>query len=304
MEHQNQRDEDEDGSSLWNEGSDDCATIHFTKSAISKRVFHEDQHEEVHNVGNAAKMPKTTIEEKMRLYDGDFVGACLDTGAQRSVCGLSQARAYDRSQPRSLKLSPQSMRFKFGQQISQSIGTVNIRIPQDEASHITLDIHVVDLDIPLIIGLDVLKAHSLLVNYVENVLEFRELNVRRPLTYKREHVFLEWDQKSILFTREELTRLHLHFMHPAADKLFQLIRRAKPESATTSVKQIISEISSACLSCQEYRSRPLRFKASVPPDNIVFNQSISIDLLWLDEVPVLHVIDDHTEFFFFGTPFS
>lgn len=34
----------------------------------------------------------------------------------------------------------------------------------------------------------------------------------------------------------------------------------------------------------------------MPPQSIVFNRELSMDLLWLDKVPVLHVVDTHTAF--------
>lgn len=46
-----------------------------------------------------------------------FHGACLDTGAQRSVCGLGQARAYDKQYPNSLIAGRLDVRFKFGEQV-------------------------------------------------------------------------------------------------------------------------------------------------------------------------------------------
>lgn len=43
------------------------------------------------------------------------------------------------------------MRFKFGHEVAQIMGTVNIRLSQDECSHIPLNILIVDFDIPLTI---------------------------------------------------------------------------------------------------------------------------------------------------------
>lgn len=101
----------------------------------------------------------------------------------------------------------------------KSVGLIKIKLPLDEHSHIPLQIHVVDLDIPMIIGQDVIKWHSLLVNYINNQLEYRDMEHFPPMTYKGAHVFLVWDSHSIMFTRGELTRLHQHFMHPAPDSL-------------------------------------------------------------------------------------
>lgn len=161
-----------------------------------------------------------------------------------------------------------------------------------------MDIHVdvVDLDEALIIGLDILNSQGLLVNYIDNSLHFCEENIRRPLTYKFGHVFFEWDRKETFFTREELTRLHLHFMHPSSRRLFDLIARSDPTKATPSIRKLIESISEACSTCQSFKSAPLRFNASMPKDNVVFNHTISIYLVWLDERPAVHVIDEQTRF--------
>lgn len=291
MDHQASQKDDEK-SFPWLDDPDDSASMHFIREqpVIQHRLPRDA------SVLSTSNTTAATVTGHRRCYDGEFAGACLDTGAQRSVCGLAQAESYARNHPGSLTLKPRSLRFRFGHHVIQSMGKVNIRIPQGNNSHLSLSIHVVNLDIPLIIGLDVLKSYHLLINYLANQLEFPSTGTTMPLVYKRGHIFLEWDHQSILFTKAELTRLHLHFMHPAADRLFQLIKRASTHSATHSVKQLIENITSACRTCQEFKSRPIRFRASIPPGQLVFNESISIDLLWLENKPALHVIDDHTGF--------
>lgn len=240
------------------------------------------------NIGNQNN------NDKAKYGSSKFFGACLDTGAQRSVCGLEQARAYQRIYPNSLTMTKSNVQFKFGEQIEQGVGNVCIKVPVDEGNHIDLNVDVVDLDIPLIIGLDVLRGHKLLVNYIDNTMHFCNFKINRPIKHKLGHMFLEWDAHEILFTREELVRLHLHFMHPSASKLYQLISRADPSKANPTIKRLVEEVSTACDNCKSYRASPLRFKAAIPNDRIIFNQTISVDLLWLHERPVLHVLDDQT----------
>lgn len=43
-------------------------------------------------------------------------------------------------------------------------------------------------------------------------------------------------------------------------------------------------------------TRPLMFRASLYPDDIVFNHEIVVDLFWLEGRPVLHVVDTNTCF--------
>lgn len=43
-------------------------------------------------------------------------------------------------------------------------------------------------------------------------------------------------------------------------------------------------------------TNPFRFRASIPPDKIVLDHEVSMDLLWLEDVPILHIVDTHANF--------
>lgn len=178
----------------------------------------------------------------------------------------------------------------------QAIGKVNIRIPVQDVTHINLSIDVINMDIPLIIGLDMLRSYRLLVNYINDTIHFGNFDIKRTIKHKSGHVFLECNLHEILFTRKELVRLHTHFMHPSASRLFSSIARADTTKPNSSIQHLFEEITSACLKFQPYKSAPLRFKVSIPNDKILFNQMLSIDLLWLYERPVLRIIDEETGF--------
>lgn len=89
--------------------------------------------------------------------------------------------------------------------------------------------------------------------------------------------------------------LHI-FMHPSAFKLYSFISRSDPSKANLSIKNPVEQIIAACDNCKSYKSSPLRFKAAIPSDQILFSQIISVDFLWLYDKPVLHVIDKQTGF--------
>lgn len=139
-----------------------------------------------------------------------------------------------------------------------------------------------------------LSGHKLLINYINSTIFFCNFNVHRPMKHKTGNIFLEWTENEILFTLEELTRLHLHFMHTSASRLYQLIPRADPRKATPSIRKLNEDVSAACDSCKSYNASPLRFRTPIPSDQVIFNQVISTDLLWLHDRPVLQVIDDQT----------
>lgn len=155
-----------------------------------------------------AQLKTSDCQKESRRYDESIcMGACLDTGAQRSVCGRNQALAYDKIHPGALKKRHSSTQFKFGEQLATNTGIVWIKLPIHKNMHNDLHVNVIDLDIPLIIGLDILKSQRLSVNYIDDSLHFCNEDIERPLTYKFGHVFYEWDIHELFFTRQELTRL-------------------------------------------------------------------------------------------------
>lgn len=108
--------------------------------------------------------------------------------------------------------------------------------------------------------------------------------------------FIKYDEVSIFFTWLELTRLHLHFFHPSTDKCFQPLLSSDIFKAKPEVKGLLDDDSEACIKCMQYCERKYWFRVSLPPETIIFNQEITIGVLWLDNKRVLHVICTHTYF--------
>eukprot|EP00171_Calliarthron_tuberculosum_P001155 IDg1155t1 len=99
----------------------------------------------------------------------DFHGACIDTGAQKSVVGRMQAESYYRwlGLPL-LMMKSTNMVYKFGTYREPSIGTAKFKIPYADDREIVVELDVVNLNVPLLIGLDVLDKYKLFVDTVEN----------------------------------------------------------------------------------------------------------------------------------------
>lgn len=62
------------------------------------------------------------------------------------------------------------------------------------------------------------------------------------MTHKLGHMFVEWPSDMILFTHKELKKLHLSFFHPTAQKLYELVRRARPEDTSNDTKVVLEDI--------------------------------------------------------------
>lgn len=130
-----------------------------------------------------------------------------------------------------MNLTPSSTTFRFGDGKYESLGKLAIRIPTPNKSYIPLLIDVVSADVPHLLGLDRLDEEQIVPNNVTNQLEKDDGSWTMPITRKRGHLFMTWGSSTVLFTKYELQKLHRHLYHPSSNKLFNLIKRARPDQA-------------------------------------------------------------------------
>ena len=189
-----------------------------------------------------------------------FQGACIDTGAQRSVIGYRQLQSYCRENKKHIKIRPSKTVFKFGDGSYQSSGKMKIKIPTPKGKYMFVDFDIVNADVPMLIGLDVLDNEKMYANNVTNEL----VNVKNDwvmnLTRKFGHLFLQWYNPSkrlgTYFTKAELTKLHRHFHHPSSSKLLALIKRSKLCDADSKTRELLQEISNNCNTCKQFSTVP------------------------------------------------
>ena len=48
--------------------------------------------------------------------------------------------------------------------------------------------------------------------------------------------------------------------------------------------------------CEKHASRPKQFKVTVGTDDLRFNQILAVDIIYINEKPVLHVVDEATHY--------
>jgi hypothetical protein len=133
-----------------------------------------------------------TIVGSARGIGPIFIGAVLDTGAQKSVIGLTQAQAYCRehdAQIRTPGLAKFRLSFKFGSHIHRSVGMVSISIATPEILLIH-NVNVIDLGIPLLLGLELLDEHSLNPLRVQSNLWCVDGKWSLSITRKHGHLYL------------------------------------------------------------------------------------------------------------------
>lgn len=178
--------------------------------------------------------------------------------------------------------------------MQHSLGKIKIRIPTPIGTSLTRSVDVVNAPIPLHTGLDMLDDLSIHYDNTTDKLICQREGWSLPVNRKMGHAFVEWNTTEILFTRTELFKLYRQFFHLSTTKLLSLLRRARPKDLSPETRKLLEDISKTCSTCQYLSPRPLRFKASLPDEEIVFNKQLALDVFFLDSNPALHIVDTHT----------
>ena len=176
---------------------------------------------------------------------------------------------------------------------------------------IPVEVDIVIADIPLLLGLDVLDREGLTPDIAYNVLAKRTRIARKgngPPLYVEEWGITMWRSRSrhsyvpihfsiaVHFTRTQLHKLHKKFSHPSADKLYNLLKRSRPEDTSPKTREILEDLTRRCHQCQNYRHGPTRFRVSFGSEDVRFNERVMMDIMYIGTSPVLHVVDGETEF--------
>ena len=118
-----------------------------------------------------------------------------------------------------------------------------------------LDLEVVDINFPLLLGLDKLDQYKCYVNNVENFMVCVQLRWQHPITRKLGHLFYDLCI-DLLYIDNGLRRIHRHFYHPKPDKIFNLMKKdGDPQANPETMKQLES-ITETCDICQWLANQP------------------------------------------------
>lgn len=114
---------------------------------------------------------------------------------------------------------------------------MEFRIPLSGNRYLPVIADIVNADIPLLIGLDYLDREQILPDNIQNKLICETESWELPIIRRMGHMFVEWDIRTIFFTKVELFRMHRNFFHPSSQKLFNIHKRGFPEKITAEVKK-------------------------------------------------------------------
>lgn len=99
---------------------------------------------------------ETILLNNTTLEQDNFHGYCIDSGASRTLVGKQQFDAYCKDLQVEVDIQPSPHTFRFGSGVHQSIGSFMARLPLPNSSFLTFKTYIVPIDVPFLIGLDVL----------------------------------------------------------------------------------------------------------------------------------------------------
>jgi hypothetical protein len=227
-----------------------------------------------------------------------FKGIIIDTGANKSsLMSVKQYRAYCRSFKIPASIRGPMKIFKGIGGTRRSMGSARIAIPFPKLGMCAdIEFQIIDDDVPTLLSLRDLRNTGVELSIQNNSL--RLLGREQPLTAENDFLCHKWEQEdaTALFANEELKRLHRSFGHPTTGALHRLLKRARPEEVSESVVRELGQIAKECTLCAERQQKPRRFKLTVGNDDTCFNSIVAVDVMYIGQQPVLHVVDEATHF--------
>lgn len=245
------------------------------------------------------------------LHNRRPVGLLCDIGAPKSVIGRHELnRILTALGVHNRRTRPSGNSFRFADAVYKSLGKISIPLHTPAGiPNIPVEVDIVEADIPALLGLDVLDEESLTPCTVSN-----RLIKRMPIKRADETIYMDlWYTPmqrshskhlyvplrfptSSYFTKAQLSKLHRQFFHPSSSKLFNLIKRVSPNDATPETRAILEDLTKRRDPCQRIQHAPHRFRVTIGAENVRFNERIMMDIMYIGNAPILHIVDEATRF--------
>ena len=108
----------------------------------------------------------------------------------------------------------------------------------------------------------------------------------------RTYVQESFNYNPCYLTNTEIHRLHRRFGHPSAEKLYKVLKRSRHDDVD---KRAIDHLTKYYSFCQKYGRSLGRFKFTLRED-LDFNHSVYVDIIYINGSLVLYIIDEATRY--------
>ncbi len=283
---------------------DEFQDIEFFISALADKTF---QHRlisiDIINVFINESFNYISITDS-RYDDTEFKDILMNCdAADRSTESMKQFKALQRissNDALNKKAIESSIKFEIDNTLILKSVELNISLE-------IITFHIMRMNISFLLCLNDFDRLDIYFNNLINEIVQHE---RRHLVIRRyEHAFLLWkmriqslilefiENNSCLLIEIELRRLHRRFDHFSARRLHEILHRSKHNEIEF---HVIEHLIKFCHHCQMHEKSSDRFIFSIRNEDIQFNYSIVIDILYMkhksDNKSVLHIVNETIRF--------
>ncbi len=244
-----------------------------------------------------------------RYDDSEFKRILIDCdAADRSIEDMNQFKALQRISDVALNKKTIESSIKF-----EIDNTLILRFVELNSSLEIITFHIMKINISFLLCLNNFDRLDIYFNNLINeIVQYEHISKkRRHLVIRRyEHAFLLWkmliqflllefiEKNSCLLIEIELRRLHRRFDHLSARRLYEILHRSEHNEIEF---HAIEHLIKFCHHCQLHEKSLGRFIFSIKNENIQFNYSIMIDILYMkyksaDNKFVLHIVNETIRF--------
>ena len=287
------------------------STRHFVFDCPHRRV--ENANIAVH----LTLLTGSTTEEQHALLKKTLGKGILDTACTKTVAGQTWIDEYlqllSETERNTVEKSATSSKtlYRFGDGIESRSKKV-IRIPMNiYGKQITVEVDVVDNEIPLLISRPTMSRLGMVVDTRQHCVEIDGKVFKLEFNTSGHYVIpvSEWADEScnVVFHLENLTKytkpekfkkamkLHRQFAHASKERLIRLLK-----NGGCSDKEFLNAIEECCENCQfcqKYKQPKSKPVVGLPKSE-QFNEVVVMDLKEVQKgkVWILHLIDSHTRY--------
>lgn len=278
-------------------------TNKLADQSFKHRIIMEDE-----TITSVASNPFIFSTSTDSRYDNtEFKGLLIDSGAStRSTDGIGQWEALQRLND-SIQLDRTTAglaHFNFEIGSTAFIGTILLKTPIE-----IITFHIVPIHTPFLLCLaDMNQLGAYFNNTTNQVIQNRphvpHAPHAHPVIRRYGHAFLLWHTfaytviiefivfNSCFLTEVELRRLHRRFGHSSVRRLHEILQQAQQEVDL----HALEHLTKYCKRCQMHEKSPGRFNFIIKNEDIEFNYSVLMDILYITGKPILHVVDEATRF--------
>ena len=285
-----------------NDNSDQSSALYPSSNEdLEKKVFFLKN-----DVGNEV--------EEILLVGETVNKAVLDSGASKTVCGEEWYRCYidslDKKSKSLLEEYSSDTIFRFG--VGKLKASKMVHLPVTLCDNdITLEVHVVNTDIPLLLSLKTMKKMGLNIDFESDVVTLNG-KAHHLETTSSGHYTLDLGTKAdasqeILANtvaefennkgtdnvKKRALKLHRRFAHASSKRIIELLRKSGKSSKE--IEEELQKIEGSCDFCLKHKRASPRPNVCLPLAT-EFNELVAMDLKKIGGVWILHCIDYLTRF--------